>query len=136
MSLLKSKKLKSFLEIFENNINRHNYNNLCNYIKKKVVKIRKIFKSYNFLLTDKSGVLIYNSENTNNTFENYEKGNIKYNSISDTNFINKGEKIGNATVFILKRSGYFKMKNVKKLGSEGLEKIEENPESLQSILVV
>lgn len=137
MSLLENRKLKCLLKKFEKNKNKHNYNKLCNYISKKVSKRVSRIESYNFLLTDEAGVLIYNSENySNNTWDNYRNGRIKYNSVNDANFTNIAEKLGEKTFLKIGKNGRIKFRNAKKIGSTARERFEKNPGSIEDILAL
>jgi hypothetical protein len=137
MSLIENKRLKCLLKKFEQNKNKHFYYKLCNYISKKVSKRVSKIKSYNFLLTDEAGVLIYNSQKlSDNTWNNYKNGGIKYNNVNDVNFMNSAEKLGNKTFLKINKSGCIEFKNAKKLGSTAMEKFEENSTSIQNIIIM
>lgn len=124
--IFENSRLKYLLKKFENNKNRGNYYKLCKYINKKVRKIRKKIKKYNTLLTDEAGVLIYNSRRKcENTWENYNSGNIKYNNKHEVNLINKSEKLGSSSIYKLNKCGLQTYYLSVKLGSNSLQEFEE-----------
>jgi hypothetical protein len=124
--IFENSRLEYLLKKFENNKNKCNYYKLCKYINKKVRKIRKKIKKYNALLTDEAGVLIYNSRRKcENTWENYNSGNIKYNNKHEVNLINKSEKLGSSSIYKLNKCGLQTYYISVKLGSNYLQEFEE-----------
>jgi hypothetical protein len=125
MDILDGSPLQNLLKKFENNKNKCNYYSLCKFVKKKERKMKRKFKRYNILLTDETGVLIYNGRKEN-TWDNYKTGNIKYNCIKEVDLINKSEKNGYNYYSKLNKKGIYKLYLTINLGSNIQEYIEEN----------
>lgn len=128
MDILDGSPLQNLLKKFENNKNKCNYYSLCKFVKKKERKMKRKFKRYNILLTDETGVLIYNGRKEN-TWDNYKTGNIKYNCIKEVDLINKSEKNGYNYYSKLNKKGIYKLYLTINLGSNIQEYIEENGNS-------
>ena len=125
-NILEKSKLQFLLKKFENDKNKCNYNTLIKFVKKGKFKIKKKIKSYNIILTDEAGVLIYNGKKNNNTWDDYKVGNIKYNNTKEVNLINSSEKNGHNLYLKYKKNGVLKAYFTVKIGSNLQEFIEEN----------
>ena len=91
---IKKTKFKEYYNKFKKEENEKNYNKLKYFLLCKIKEIKRTYRiTVGILLTNKNGVLIFNSKQEN-TFSKYKKGEIHFNDLDEITSSNLANKKG------------------------------------------
>lgn len=88
---------------FENCPNERNYYKFVNYLQQATSLLKTWRRDFILVQTDDRGVVIFNSNVRNNTWEDYKRGKIGFNSLEEIISVNLGEKQKNVILTSEKR---------------------------------